>query len=437
MKRSRRSFLRAAGATTAAGAAASLFPWLRAAGQPTARVPKLAILYFPHGTIWDRWRPSAGDWTDSYILSPLAPHRDRVAVIDGLRIADQYAHRVPHTFDSPMVLTGSPIDTTSTEYYREDHDTYYGWNTGTSIDQTIADRLAPTTPFRTLELGVACGGAHPGGRLIYRGPRVWRDPIDQPQRAWDQVFAGFENPERDQDALRRRSVLDAVLSDLEAIKPRLSAADRLKLDAHATGLREIEQSFADVGALCEAPARPLNAGLELDIDTQLGLMASALACGQTRIASLQVRRAENDGSPYPWVGITTGGHHLTSHGRTNVEFDLLAELYRWYMARVAGFLARLAATPDGDGYTLLDNTMVCVVSELGIGWNHNQDNIPFLVAGGGAGRLRSGYLDLRASAPLHNRLLVSMANVMGIEDIQSYGSWDDAAGPVPGLLNPL
>ena len=96
----------------------------------------------------------------------------------------------------------------------------------------------------------------------------------------------------------------------------------------------------------------------------------------------------------------------------------------------------VAAIPDGDGFTLLDNTMVVVISELGVGWNHDGSNVPFLVAGGGAGRVNPGYYDLRAAGLQHNRLLVSMANVMGVNDLESWGTWDDSTGPVPGLLAP-
>lgn len=431
--RSRRDFLRMAGTAGAAGAIGSLFPWLRAAGQGTPRDPKLAVLFFPHGTVWDQWRPSAADPTSSHILSPLAGFRDRLAVLDGLNVPDNYSHRVPHTYDSVIALTGSPIDTSVSLFERMDHGVSFGWNTGKSIDQEIADRLDVSTRFRTIELGVAPGGSHPGTRLVYRGPAMWRDPINTPSRAWDQIFGGLGTSDAERNDRRRRSVLDAVVNDIRSLQPHLSSSDRVKLDAHAESLREIERGLGGV-LTCTPPDRPTDRGLQYDIDAQLDLAANALACGQTRISTIQIGRAENDGSLYPWTGIGTGGHHLTTHSQASGDQQLLADLYRWYMERVNGFLTKLDSIPDGDGYTLLDNTMVVVISELGIGWNHNADNVPFLVAGGGAGRLNPGYFDLRGQGYQHNRLLVSMANVMGVNDLESWGTWDNSTGPVPGLL---
>ncbi|MGE0788398.1 MAG: DUF1552 domain-containing protein [Sandaracinaceae bacterium] len=436
-QRSRRSFLRAASIAGAAGAAGSLFPWLRAVGQPVARVPKLAIIYFPHGTVFDQWRPPSGgetDWTFSHILEPLSAHRDQLAIIDGLRMPDMYPHRVPHSMDGPMVLTGSPCDYMSDLFLHPGHPTApFGWNTGVSIDHHISARIGGSP----LVLGVVNGGAHPGTRISYREVGAWVDPIDTPLQAWNSVFADLVDPDRDVNVIRRRAILDVILDDLASVKPHLSADDRRKLDSHETGIRELEEGLGEQTMTCDVPEQPNNLGLQYDIDQQFDLMANALACGISRVASVQVRVPENDGAPYPWVGIDSGGHHLLSHGRTQPEFDLLGDLYRWYMERLNGFLNRLAQFPDGDGYTLLDNTMVCVVSELGTGWNHDQSNVPYLVAGGAAGRLRGGrYLDLRGSGAQHNRLLVSMANVMGDDAIETYGSWDNASGPVPGLLQP-
>ena len=59
---------------TTGGAAIALFPWLDAAAAPTPM--RLLLVFTPHGTVWDQWRPSGGetDFTLSYILEPLAAH---------------------------------------------------------------------------------------------------------------------------------------------------------------------------------------------------------------------------------------------------------------------------------------------------------------------------------------------------------------------------
>jgi hypothetical protein len=432
----RRAFLKALGGVGAVTAATSLFPWLRARSQDAAAHKKLVLYYTPHGTIWDQWRPTGGetDFELSHILEPLAAHRDRLAIIDGLQIAAPYEHRVPHTYDMPAIFTGSPIDVATTTFYREDHDVSYGWNTGVSIDQTIASRLALTTPVRTLELGTQSGGSHPASRMIYTGPAEPRQPLDHPSLAWEQVFRDATQPEPDTSQLARRTaILDTVIDDLHSLSPTLGASDRRRLDAHATALAEIEAGLAPIESACELPAQPEDGNLDVEIDRQGALIAAALACGQTRIASLQVTKADNDGALYPWVGIDSGGHHTLSHDSSAGATTQLTGLYRWYAERFAQFLDALAATPDIDGTSVLDNTFVLWASEIGVGWTHDVANVPFIVAGGGAHGVRGGRY-LQPTGQRHNRLLVSAAHYMGLTDIASYGDMDDAEGPLAGLL---
>lgn len=429
----RRDFLRA-GATAAA--ASSLFPWLSKANAQPTRLPRLILFWTPHGTVWNHWRPTSGV-TNSMILAPLARHQTKINVLDGIRIWDAYDHRVPHTYDMPAMWSGSPIDTDADDYTRMDHGVSFGWNLGKSVDQEIADRLAVSNPFRTLELGVGCGNAHPATRMIYTGAGMPRHPLDNPGRAYDQVFMGFEDPEPDLTALRRRSVLDAVIGDLGAVRTRLGASDRIRLEAHESSLREIEMSLGTTDpVMCTVHDRPMGSGLDLTIDQQSQLLATSIACERTRIASMQVRIADNDGSLYEWAGITSGGHHMTSHDQSTTAQDNLAALYTWYAERFAYLLDLLDAIPDGDGVSVLDNSFVVWGSEIGVGWNHDVSNVPFVVAGGAAGRMSGGrYMDLRGMDLQHNRILVDCLRAMGIDDVPTYGSTDNGTGGVPGLLS--
>jgi hypothetical protein len=430
----RRTFLKGAAGASAAMAAASVFPWLRAGAQQVIGAPKLLLFYTPHGL--ENWRPTGGetDFKLSYILDPLMAHRDQLVVVDGLSIADPYEHRVPHTYDMPAIFTGSPIDVTSTLFTRADHGVSFGWNTGTSIDQTIAARLALTTPHKTIELGTQCGGSHPANRMIYSGPAAPRQPLEHPSIAWDQIFRDASKPEPDASQVTRRTaILDTVLDDLKSVRPTLSTSDKARLDAHATALSEIEASLKPIPIACELPLEPGDGNLDVEIDSQSALITAALACGQTRIASMQVTKGDNDGALYPWVGLTTGGHHTFTHDSSDASKAQLTELYRWYAQRFAQLLDLMAAIPDGEGTSLLDNTMVLWGSEIGTGWTHDITNVPFIVAGGRAHGVRGGRY-LVAPGQQHNRLLVSAAHFMGLSDITSYGSMDMGTGALPGLL---
>jgi hypothetical protein len=432
---SRRAFLAQLGL---AGSAAALFPWLSSVRAQTQATPKLLLFFTPHGTVWDQWRPSGGetDFKLSPILEPLAAHRQRIVIVDGIQIVSGTEYYIPHTYTMPLLWTGSPIDTSGGGFCREDHGgRCFGWNTGVSVDQHIAAQLKDTLPYPTLELGYGCGGLHPASRMIYGKVGTPKSPIDDPARAFSTLFSAVSTDQTAaaKVALRRKSVLDAVVSDLASRRGRLSAADKARLDAHATAVRELERALVPSTAICSKPAMPTGLNSETAIDRQSELLAAALGCGLTRIASMQVRIADNDNTLYPWAGLGTGGHHTLSHDSGAAAQATLAKVYRWYAERFAYLLDRLAATPDSDGRSVLDNTLVIWGSELGRGYDHDIKNVPFIFAGGAAGKLKGGRY-LKVASPRHNRVLVSACHAMGLTDTQKYGSLDNASGPLSGLL---
>jgi hypothetical protein len=169
------------------------------------------------------------------------------------------------------------------------------------------------------------------------------------------------------------------------------------------------------------------------VDLQLELLAQAFACDLTRVASLQLNVNENNHTRFSWLFSDDRHHHEMSHtGSSDTDSQgKLAEVYRWYAEQVATLADRLAAIPEGDG-TVLDNTLIVWGTEIGIGNNHRTDWMPFVLVGGAGGALETGrYLTYEGDA--HNRLLVSVAQMMGLEDVETYGSTDGGRGPLARL----
>jgi hypothetical protein len=433
---SRRRLLGAGAATSAL----ALFPWLERRAKAQGLPPRLLLYYTPHGTVWDQYRPSGGETNFEFspILAPLEAHRERLVITDGLEMLSGTEYYIPHTYTMPVLWTGSPIDTQSSTFCRDDHGECFGWGTGTSVDQLIAERLAPTTPYPTIELGYKCGGLHPANRMIYSAPGVTKNPLDDPARAFETLFSGGQVDMGSSDAqalaeLRRKSVLDTALADFNSRRGTLAASDKLRLDAHAASIRELERALMGGSTSCAQPSAPADITAETAIDRQSDLIAGIFGCGLTRIASFQLRIADNDNSLYPWVGLDEGGHHTLSHENDDATLATLAQLYTWYSQRFAYLLDRLAATPDVDGTSVLDNTLVIWGSELGVGWTHDTDNVPFIFAGGASGRLRGGRY-LKVAGNLTNRVLITALDAMGITDVESYGTTDTGSGPLSGVL---
>ena len=171
------------------------------------------------------------------------------------------------------------------------------------------------------------------------------------------------------------------------------------------------------------------------IEAQFDLIAAALACDLTRVASLQYCFGDNDGYPYPWLGITEGHHELTHAADDDqVSWDKVQKIHTWYSEKFASLLDKLDAIHEGDG-TLLDNCLVVWGSELGKGNSHSFHSTPFIAAGGASGAFATGrYLEFNEMLD-HNRLLVSICRAMGLSQVDTFGNTDVGTGPLPGFLS--
>jgi hypothetical protein len=89
------------------------------------------------------------------------------------------------------------------------------------------------------------------------------------------------------------------------------------------------------------------------------------------------------------------------------------------MVKLAEFIAKLGATPDGDG-TLLDSSVVYFGAGMGNGLLHDRNNPPAALLGRANGRLQGNrHIAVENKEPTAN-LLLALADKMGAE-IDSIG----------------
>jgi hypothetical protein len=424
---------------------------------------RLVVFYTPNGTIGPQWRPGGGesDFTLGRILTPLAPWRSKLLVLGGVDMAlAEAGFGSHHTRGMGGLLTGRPILMGS---FRSAGPPTAGWASGISIDQHIARQLATTaggsTRFRTLELGVRVVDAEVRGRISYLGPNQPVPPMESPYDVFDRIFAGGRPPTAtpggdasgERLRLQRKSVLDFLGQELNALRGRVGAEDRARIDAHLESVRDIErrlQPAVNPGSAAPAPA-PLTCAtptlaprIDLQADESLpaigrlhmDLLAGALACDQVRVATLQWTHAESNHT-FPFLGVN-GQHHAMSHAGDGdaAAQESLSKINVFYAEQLRYLLDRLASYREGDR-TLLDNTVVLWAIEVGKGNNHAHRDLPFLLAGSCGGHFRTGrfvdYLARGRSQP-HNNLLVSLANAMGLPD-QTFGDPAHCTGSLPDL----
>jgi hypothetical protein len=435
---SRRSFLAGAGLSLAATPFIPLLESRAAGDGPPLR---LLMLFSPCGTIRDNWLPTGSetDFTLGSILAPLsANHQGNIIVLDGIDYNGGGAGN-NHMAGPSRFTSGSNL-LAGTEF-TGGGDASSGWGGGTSIDQAYAAISGEFTPFSSLELGVRVTSANPRTRMAYAGPNQPIAPETNPDEVFSRLFSEFGASAAEVAQLRaeRRSVIDVVKAQTDSLYGQVSTADKLKIEAHLNGIREIEDRLdleATQGESCEVPIfdsigdhnatdnYPAVSRLQID------LLVMSLACDLTRSATL-MWNGSTSGQTFPWLGITTSHHDLSHEGDSNdqAQADLTA-INAWYAGEVAYLLDKLAAIPEGDG-TMLDNTIVLWGNELGKGNSHTRTTIPMVMAGGTNAGFTTGRF-LQYDGVENNRLLVSILHALGI-DVDSYGTSDSGSGPLPGL----
>jgi hypothetical protein len=249
---------------------------------------------------------------------------------------------------------------------------------------------------------------------------------------------------------RRKSVLDVVDKQYEALAPKVGAEDKKKLEQHLDAVRELEKRLDNPGAVLGGSCQIPTVGSPLDpkdpnnfpfVGTAfMDMLAMALACDITRVVTLQWSASTNN-RPYPWLqyddgtgpkAITDDEHNLGHQADDNVvAWGKLNVIRHWYGQQFAYLLSKLAAIPEGDG-TMLDNTVVLFASEISRCNTHSHKDMPFILAGSGGGYFKTGqYLTFDGDRP-HNDLLIAIANAMG-HPIETWGEEAYVMGPLPGL----
>ena len=428
------------------GVGALALPFLRTLqtkAQPATAPKRFLVFFSPNGTIPDQWIPDGGetDFTFRRILEPLQPYRDQVLVLQGIDQrssnsgpGDGHQVGMGHILTCRELLAGDTMGGC-------DSCAPVSWASGISIDQRIANHIGTDTPFRSVELGAMVGGSNIWTRMCYRAGAEPIPPETNPFNAFDRLFAGLEeDPFGNEQRLREgRSVLDAVQQDFAALQSRLGREDRARLEVHLEVVRELErrlESGISIGAECRAPmlGERLDTGrvenFPQTVELQMDVMAAAFACDLTRVGSLQWTNSVGN-IPFGFIGVPDRHHDLSHEGDSNTDaVNKLVEINRWYAERFAGMMERLARIPEGDG-TVLDNTVIVWVNELGKGNSHTRNDMPFVIGGSGGGALRTGRFH-RYDRP-HNDLWLTMLRVFGIED-ESFGDTRFQTGVIDNLL---
>jgi hypothetical protein len=250
-----------------------------------------------------------------------------------------------------------------------------------------------------------------------------------------------------QASAARKSVIDLVLGELSTLGSRVGAEDRAKIDAHVTGLRDIETRLAvqaSGGGKCSGKSPPPGyEALLLDNDSfpalvkmQTDLLVAALRCDLTRLASVQWSRTFSM-LRHTWLGDPNAPpHHTNSHQATPEAINWQYRMSYWYSQQFAYLLGLLKATPEGNG-TLLDNTLAVWAYDMNYGDGHVIAPAIAVLAGGLGGTMITGtngrFIDFGGKYDW-TQMLVTICQAMGAKAITKVGDLG-VAGAIPGIIN--
>jgi uncharacterized protein DUF1552 len=420
---SRRTVLRGLGATVALPWLDAMTPALASPGRPV----RLAFTYIPNGVTLADWTPKGigREFELSRILKPLEPFRDDLLVLSGLAAENAKAlgdGPGDHARAGACFLTGvHPRKTAGADIQN-----------GISADQIAARVVGTETRLPSLELGCeesrTVGNCDSGYSCAYTNSISWRSPTTpmpaetNPRSAFERLFGIDDVPlspeDRARRARRRQSVLDLVGDRTRQLVTGLGPSDRRKLDEYLYAIREIERRLerAEKDGVEVPPGVEKPSGIPATFADYVKLMFDlqvvAFQADLTRVATMMIGR-EGSLQAYPEIGVPDSHHPLTHH-RGNPEFVEKVTLINAYHADLfAHFVAKLKTTPDGDG-TLLDHSMVVYGSAISDGDRHTHEDLPVLLVGHGAGRLKPGrHLVYPRDTPLTN-LYLTLLDGMGV-----------------------
>src|SRR6266436_510465 len=389
----RRTFLRGMGATMALPLLEAMVPAATPLAKTAANpVRRLGFVFMPMGCDQSRWTPPGGKTLGglSPILSSLAP-----------------------------------------------------------VNQIAAQQMGRETQLPSLELAMdllqVVGQCDNGYACVYQNNLSWSSPTTplpaeaHPRIVFESLFGEGGSVADRRAALRKKaSLLDSFNEDLARLNRELGPADRARVSQYLDTVREVERRIQRAEA--DAANNPLP-----DLDRPVGVPAAyadharlmfdlqvlALQGDVTRVITFQLAR-ETSNRTYPEIGVPDPHHPLSHHGNDPAKIARMAKINQFHVSLFAEFLGKLKATKEGNG-SLLDHSLILYGSGMGNPNVHDHINLPILVAGGAAGRMKGArHIKYAEPKPLAN-LHLTLLDKVGVH----LDSFADSNGKMDELFEPL
>jgi len=415
----RRTVLRGLGASLSLPLLDAMLPAFAARARAATNAHRFLAFYVPNGMAMEYWTPKGEgrDFELSPILEPLAPFKDQMLVLTGVNTSWNYIHAGA----SGSFLTGTTRGGRNEVEILAD----------VSMDQLLARHFANETQVGSLELALdapANAGACTGIlSCAYTHTISWRSatqplPMEyNPRAVFERLFGDSGSTGRAAREARlhqQKSLLDSVNEKLAALRKELGAQDQAKVEQYTDAVRDIERRIqkADQQRDVELPTLEQPQGVPPVFEDHLALMLDlqllAFQSDLTRVITFMIGK-EQSARPYPQIGVPEAHHPLSHHNDVPEIIAHLSKINRYHTELFSKYLARLRATPDGDG-SLLDHMTIMYGSGISNSTRHSGQNLPLLVLGGGAGHLQGGRHLKYTDKPSIANLLVTLMDKLDV-----------------------
>jgi len=442
---SRRTMLKGVGVTMALPVLEAMVPARSAFGAAAGKKLRLVAIEMVHGSAGSTalgikknlWAPAAVgrdfDLSPTSLVS-LQPYRDSITIVSNTDVRNAEAFTAPeiggdHFRSSAVFLTQTHPKQTQGSDVRA----------GTSLDQIYAKQFGQDTPIPSMQLCIEnvdqAGGCSYGYSCTYTDSISWASPTEplpmvrDPRVVFDQLFGVGATPQERAERRREdRSILDWLGTATARLKKDLGAADRARLSQYLEEVREIERRIQGVeaknssGEPRELPEAPVGVPDSFSEHVKLlfDLQALAFASDVTRVFALKLGRDASN-RVYPDSGFKGAFHSASHHGEREDRIVDFQKINTYHVSMVPYLLEKLKNTPDADGGTLLDNSVIIYGSPMGDSNLHNHKRCPIFIAGHAGGGLKGG-LHLRAAdgTPMAS-VMLSVLHKLGVDDMPQFG----------------
>jgi hypothetical protein len=307
---------------------------------------------------------------------------------------------------------------------------------GETLDITISNQISRTTRYKSLT-ATATGDVK--NTFSYENANSPSTPEFSPISFYSRLFGpDFQDPNAQSFTpnpriMVRKSVLSNIMEETESLKKKIGSEDKARLDQYFTGLRHLEQQFAqqlkkpNPLAACKPGKSIENEPMPGGEATLIGqrhkimsqLIAMAIACDQTRVFNMSYSQSA--------ASTTKAGyekpHHTTTHEERINESLGYQENCSWFTRRQmeswVDFVSAFKDIKEGDR-TLLDNVFIMATTDHGYARVHSLDGIPMFTAGRAGGKVKSG-LHIPGDKTTVARMGYTAMKLMGV-DIDSWGT---------------